>query len=203
MRAPSRRTSLPLGLALCALASPAGADVYFARSGDGVPSFSDRAEPGFRLYLSTDDLPVGSIARRQPAAAFREGMRRHARQIELAATEQGLDPALLHAVVQVESGYNALAVSPKGATGLMQLMPATARRLGVRDSRDPLANLRGGARYLRQLTESLGDLALALAAYNAGEGAVRRHDMRIPPFAETVAYVPAVLRRYEMLKGRI
>jgi soluble lytic murein transglycosylase-like protein len=197
------RTSLLLRLVLCALAAPARADVYFGESANGVPAFSDRPESGFRLYLSTEDLPAGSPARLQPAAAFREGMRRHARQIEAAAAEQGIDPALLHAVVQVESGYNAQAVSLKGATGLMQLMPATARSLGVRDSLDPVANLRGGARHLRRLTESLGDLSLALAAYNAGEAAVRRHELRIPPFAETLAYVPAVLRRYELLKGRL
>lgn len=130
-------------------------------------------------------------------------MRRHGQQIVRTATEEGLDPALLHAMVQVESGYNADAVSPKGATGLMQLMPATARHLGINDSRDPSANLRGGARHLRRLIASFGDLSLALAAYNAGEAAVRRHGMRIPPYAETLAYVPAVLRRYEWLKGKI
>lgn len=130
-------------------------------------------------------------------------MRRHSQQIELAAAEQGLDPALLHAVVQVESGYNAQAVSPRGATGLMQLMPATARQLGIGDARDPAANLRGGARHLHRLMVSFGDLPLALAAYNAGEAAVRRHGMRIPPYAETLVYVPAVLRRYEWLKGKI
>lgn len=200
MRAPSRRNSLCL--VLCALAATAArADVYSATSADGVPMFSDRPEHGFRLYLGVDDLPAASPARLRSAATFREGMRRHARQIEQAAAEQGLDAALLHAVVQVESGYDARAVSPRGAVGLMQLMPATARDLGVRDSRDAAANLRGGARHLRRLIESLGDLPLALAAYNAGEAAVRRHAMRIPPFAETLAYVPAVLRRYELLRG--
>lgn len=201
MRAPSRPTRLPPWLLLCALAAPAQADIYRGVADDGTPVFSDRAEAGLRLYLSIDDLPAHSPARLQPAAAYRDGMRRHTRQIEQAAAEHGLDAALLHAVVQVESGYNPLAVSPRGAVGLMQLMPATARRLGVRDSHDPAANLRGGARHLRRLIESLGDLPLALAAYNAGEAAVRRHAMRIPPFAETRAYVPAVLRRYELLRG--
>ncbi len=203
MHAPSRRTSLPLWLVLCVLATPVRGNVYVGQAGDGVPVFTDRAENGFRLFLSVEDLPANSPARLQPVASFREGMRRHGHQIGLAAAEQGLDPALLHAVVQVESGYNARALSPRGAVGLMQLMPTTARQLGVRDSRDPAANLRGGARHLRRLIDSLGDLALALAAYNAGEAAVRRHDMRIPPFVETRAYVPAVLRRYELLKGRI
>ncbi len=120
------------------------------------------------------------------------------------AAEHDLAPELLHAVIQVESGYNPNAVSPKGAVGLMQLMPATARRLGVVDSRDPLANLRGGARYLRNLIRLFdGDLQLALAAYNAGEAAVQRHARNIPPYAETIAYVEAVQRRYQALLGRL
>lgn len=203
MPARSRLISVALGLAIGGLAASARADIYVAESAEGVLSFSDRPERGFALYLSLADLPAESIARRQSATAMHEGMKRHARQIEIAATESGLDPALLHAVVQVESGYNSGAVSPKGAVGLMQLMPVTAQTLGVRDRRDPSANLRAGARHLRHLTDSLGDLSLALAAYNAGEAAVRRHGMRVPPFAETLAYVPAVLRRYEMLKGRL
>jgi soluble lytic murein transglycosylase-like protein len=86
-------------------------------------------------------------------------------------------------------------VSRKGALGLMQLMPATARRLGVRDPFDPAQNIQAGARYLRELlTQFRGDLALALAAYNAGEAAVMRAGYRVPPYAETLAYVPRVLR---------
>lgn len=188
---------------LCALATSSHADIYHRMSDDGIPVFSDRPEQGFQLYLGASDVPEHSPARRQTATGFREGMLRHHLHIERTAAEEGLDPALLHAVVQVESGYNTHAVSPRGATGLMQLMPATARELGVRDSRDPAENLRGGARHLRRLMDSFGDLPLALAAYNAGEAAVRRHGMRIPPYSETLAYVPAVLRRYEWLKGKI
>lgn len=129
-------------------------------------------------------------------------MKRHDRQIRQAALDHGLEPALLHAVVQVESGYNPRAVSRKGAVGLMQLMPATARELGVHDSADPKANLRGGARLLRSLITTFhGDLALALAAYNAGESSVRRYAMQVPPFAETRSYVAAVLRRYQALRS--
>lgn len=212
---PSRTSYLPMCLphgttgrltpwiVACALATPCHADIFHRMSDDGIPMFSDRPEQGFRLYLGVDDVPQQSPARQQTLTGFREGMLRHRQQIERTAAEEGLDPALLHAVVQVESGYNAHAVSPRGATGLMQLMPATALELGVGDSRDPAANLRGGARLLRRLMEAFGDLPLALAAYNAGEAAVRRHGMRIPPYSETLAYVPAVLRRYEWLKGRI
>jgi hypothetical protein len=114
-----------------------------------------------------------------------------------AAIRHGLDPALVRAVVAVESGFQAQAVSPKGAQGLMQLMPATARELGVVDPFDPAANLDGGSRYLRSLVARYeGDLGKALAAYNAGMGAVERHG-GVPPYAETRRYVQKVLGRYQ------
>lgn len=183
------------------MAAPTQADVYTGVGADDVPVFSDRPAEGLSLYLGTNDLPPRSVARRQTLTAFGAGMKRYETSIRLAAVEQGLDPALLHAVIQVESGYNDRAVSAKGAKGLMQLMPATARSLGVANIDNPSANLRGGARYLRELIGSFqGNLSLALAAYNAGEGAVRRNAMQVPPFAETQAYVTAVLRRYENLK---
>jgi soluble lytic murein transglycosylase-like protein len=113
-----------------------------------------------------------------------------------AARRHGLDPELVVAVVSVESGFRPAAVSPKGAQGLMQLMPRTAASLGVEDAFDPAQNLDGGARHLGQLlTLSGGDVARALAAYNAGEGAVQRHG-GVPPYRETRAYVKKVLERY-------
>jgi hypothetical protein len=119
-----------------------------------------------------------------------------AREIEQTAGRYGIDHRLVRAVVQVESGGNPRAVSPKGARGLMQLMPARAEALGVRDSFDPGANLDGGVRHLRDLlTRFSGDLPLALAAYNAGEEAVRLHN-GVPPFPETQAYVRKVLAIY-------
>jgi soluble lytic murein transglycosylase len=179
--------------------APARAEVYRGWSDDGTPVFSDRPQDDFVLYLVNDDPPVAAPARRQTAGALTAGKRRHAAMIATVAAEYRLAPELLHAVVQVESGYNAAAISSKGAIGLMQLMPGTARRLGVADSLDPLDNLRGGARYLRELLDRFGELPLALAAYNAGEAAVLRYARRIPPYAETVAYVRAVQRRYELL----
>jgi soluble lytic murein transglycosylase-like protein len=113
-----------------------------------------------------------------------------------AARRHGLDPELVVAVVSVESGFRPAAVSPKGAQGLMQLMPRTAASLGVEDAFDPAQNLDGGARHLGQLlTLYGGDVARALAAYNAGEGAVQRHG-GVPPYRETRAYVKKVLERY-------
>ncbi|MCP5425729.1 MAG: lytic transglycosylase domain-containing protein [Gammaproteobacteria bacterium] len=112
------------------------------------------------------------------------------------ARKYSLDPLLLHAVISAESAFNPTARSPKGAMGLMQLMPATARRFGVYNAWDPVANIEGGARYLRWLLDQFQDSRLALAAYNAGEGAVMRYGNRIPPFPETRTYVTRVQRFY-------
>jgi soluble lytic murein transglycosylase-like protein len=116
-----------------------------------------------------------------------------------AARRHGLDPELVIAVVSVESAFRPKAVSPKGAQGLMQLMPATAESLGVQDAFDPAQNLDGGTRHLGQLLARYdGDVERALAAYNAGEGAVHRHH-GVPPYRETRAYVKKVLERYRAL----
>jgi soluble lytic murein transglycosylase-like protein len=123
-------------------------------------------------------------------------------EISRAARRQQLDPALVHAVITVESRYNAFAVSPKGATGLMQLMQETAERFGVRDRRIVSENVRAGTAYLRFLVDLFaGDLGLALAAYNAGEQAVIKNGNRIPPYPETLDYVPKVLNEYKRLRG--
>jgi soluble lytic murein transglycosylase-like protein len=122
--------------------------------------------------------------------------------IAAVAREHKLEPALLHALITVESGYNPKARSPKGAIGLMQLMPETARRYRVIDIWDPDENLRAGARYLRDLLVMFDqNLSLALAAYNAGEGAVVQYGNKIPPYAETRSYVPRVLQHYHLLRG--
>ncbi len=126
------------------------------------------------------------------------------RLVDDIARSHGLDSALLHAVISVESSYNPRAVSPKGAAGMMQLMPMTARRYGVADSFDPAQNIDGGARYLRDLLAMFdNDLNLAIAAYNAGENAVAKYGNRIPPYRETANYVPKVMgyyRQYQALK---
>jgi len=120
--------------------------------------------------------------------------------IEKAALSAAVEPNLLRAVIVVESGFNSRAVSKRGAVGLMQLMPATATRFGVSNPYDPKQNVHAGARYLKFLIDRFGqDVRLALAAYNAGEEAVDRNGGRIPPFAETMAYVPRVMKIYRML----
>lgn len=113
----------------------------------------------------------------------------------------GLDPLLLYSVMHQESSFKSRAVSPKGASGLMQLMPGTARRFGVTNIFDPRQNVEGGARYLRFLTDRFdGNLSLILAGYNAGEGAVEKYGWRIPPYAETQEYVRRISRRYSLIQ---
>src|SRR4051794_32640784 len=117
-----------------------------------------------------------------------------------ASTQNGLDPCLIVSVMRAESGFNRMAVSPKGASGLMQLMPATAERFGVKNIFDPRENILAGARYLRWLLDRFsGDVRLALAGYNAGEGAVEFYGNRIPPFLETQNYVRTIYMRYSGL----
>ena len=118
-----------------------------------------------------------------------------ARMVRSMAPKYRLDPNLVLAVVEVESGFNTKAMSPKNAQGLMQLIPATAERFGVQDVWDPEQNLRGGMAYLRWLLDHFdGDVKLALAGYNAGEGAVERHG-GVPPYKETRSYVKRIMRR--------
>jgi soluble lytic murein transglycosylase-like protein len=113
------------------------------------------------------------------------------------ADQHGLPPELLHSVIKVESNYNPYAVSPKGAMGIMQLIPATARRFGVEDVFDPVENIEGGARYLAYLLELYGgNYPLALAAYNAGENAVAKYGT-VPPYAETQNYIKMVAKHLE------
>jgi soluble lytic murein transglycosylase-like protein len=120
--------------------------------------------------------------------------------IERAARSASIEANLLRAVIVVESGFNPHARSPRGAIGLMQLMPATASRFGVSDLDDPRENIRAGAAYLKFLMNRFGqNMHLALAGYNAGEQAVDRHGGRIPPYAETLEYVPKVLHIYRTL----
>ena len=121
-------------------------------------------------------------------------------QIEQSALNNQLDSELIHAVMHVESAFKIQAKSNKGAQGLMQLMPATASRMGVTNRYDPAQSIEGGAKYLRQLlTLFNNDVTLAVAAYNAGENAVIKYGNHIPPYKETQAYVPKVLSIYRAL----
>jgi soluble lytic murein transglycosylase-like protein len=119
--------------------------------------------------------------------------------VEETAKNLDVSPLLVDSVIQVESNYNPYAISPKGAQGLMQLMPATARRFGVKNSFDPQQNIEGGVRYLKFLQETFQDDRLAVAAYNAGEKAVTKYGS-VPPYRETVDYVAKVGQKYSQAK---
>lgn len=143
---------------------------------------------------------IGNIGSSSGKSSSRKS--KFAPMIQRVATAAKVNVHLIHAVVQAESAYNPKARSPAGAIGLMQLMPATAKRYGVADIWDPEQNLHGGAQYLRDLLELFdNDLRLAVAAYNAGEGAVLKYGKQIPPYPETREYVRRVIKNYKTLRG--
>lgn len=190
--------------ALCAasLTAAAAADhpkIYTYVDTDGVRHYTDVPDNNrYRLLvLSPQDRTQSGD---QYDAALLARATRYDSIIEKAAVSAAVEPNLLRAVIVVESGFNSRARSKRGAMGLMQLMPATANRFGVSNPFDPKENIHAGARYLKFLIDRFGqDLRLALAAYNAGEDAVDRNGGQIPPFTETMAYVPRVLKIYRML----
>jgi soluble lytic murein transglycosylase-like protein len=183
------RTLVLLGFAALAHPALADAQIYAWRDSSGHLVLSDRKTDG--AAVTTYEVPESSSIRttRRVApdvrAQFDDLVQHH-------SIRQGLRPDLVRAVILVESGFNPSARSPKGAMGLMQLMPATARQLGVVYPYDPDENIRGGTMYLRQLLDRFeGNEELALAAYNAGPEAVDRYD-GVPPYDETQAYVKKV-----------
>lgn len=172
--------------------------------GGEIDSFT--GPDGSRIFSNTriiDVLPPASPKLPEPGARLRVHRKGRppagiGRLIDRIAREQGMDPELVKAVARVESNYNPKAVSPKGALGVMQLLPKTAERFGVADAYDPAQNIEGGIRYLKFLRDQFpGNLSLMLAAYNAGENAVRKHG-GIPPYQETRDYV----RKIRQLYGR-
>lgn len=172
-------------------------DVFVSYSAEGVPSYaSQRLDASYRLFIRGETVPEGrsKVSRKATGDNPPTGKRQLTPLIEHYARLHDVTPALVAAMVSVESGFNPRAVSPKGAAGAMQLMPATAARYGVTDPGDPAQNIDAGVRHLKDLlVQHQGNVALALAAYNAGQGAVARHGGRIPPYRETMLYVPAVL----------
>jgi soluble lytic murein transglycosylase-like protein len=206
-RAASRACAAVLA-ALLAVPVPAGAHIYVYTDPAGEVMLTDAPRPAHWHMLFMLEEPGSLTAPR--ATVARGGCAGGARiapaweaDVPVIAGEIGLDPHLIHAVIWAESNCNPAALSPKGARGLMQLMPSTARQYGVTDAFNPHQNIRGGARYLRDLLDLFGgNVELALAAYNAGPKSVLDARMRIPPFRETMAYVPVVLKRLAILRAR-
>ncbi|CAI8761529.1 MULTISPECIES: transglycosylase SLT domain-containing protein [Pseudomonas] len=187
-------------LGFLVLASAAQADVFVSVDANGGYVLSNVHRPGrhYERVIREPDAPVVSLDQQPQMIAAQP----YAELVAAAATANELPAALLHAVIKTESSYNARATSPKGARGLMQLMPATAREMGVTNVYDPKANIQGGARYLKRLMTMFdNDIRLAVAAYNAGPQAVLSRGNVVPPFAETQRYVPSVLNQYRRLQG--
>jgi soluble lytic murein transglycosylase-like protein len=185
---------------LAASAAAAHSQIYTYVDADGQRHYTDVPDDNRyrRLVLSPRDRTASGD--RYDSALLAKASR-YDSIIEKAAISASVEPNLLRAVIVVESGFNSRAVSKRGAMGLMQLMPATATRFGASDPYDPRENVHAGARYLKFLIDRFGqDVRLALAAYNAGEEAVNRNGGHIPPFTETMAYVPRVMKIYQMLR---
>ncbi|MBI3758701.1 MAG: lytic transglycosylase domain-containing protein [Deltaproteobacteria bacterium] len=194
----------------CAVSLPVAASASGAIYGfvdeDGVERFSNVPDDRRYKLVLTDRLAPATAALQVPRGVFAlpYEQRPFHGAIHEASRSTGVDAALLHAVISVESGYRERAVSAKGASGLMQLMPATARRYGLVNRQDPVENIRAGARYLRDLLALFdNDIELALAAYNAGENAVLRFGRRIPPYGETKRYVPLVMVHYQRINASL
>lgn len=187
------------------------ADIYSFVDSRGVVHLTDRPlDARYRLLIRTNPERYVAAPRTtlRSEVPYSRAMYDSSRQygfysgiIHEAARQHGLNSALLKAMIQVESSFNPLAVSPKGAVGLMQLMPETAKRYGVRNRLDPRANVNAGAEFLRDLLiRYRNDLRLSLAAYNAGEGAVKKYGNQIPPYPETQRYVTLVLEYYQQYR---
>ena len=221
MLLPRTQSVIALTLLICFAAVSARADVYEFTDELGVLHLSDvPRDARYRLTLvepqptPATPAPVVNATSAPAAAAVPSGTASTAAAytayatvwhplIERAAARHNVAAALVRAVIQAESNFNPRAVSPKGAQGLMQLMPATAQRYGVTDAFDPEQNVHAGVRYLAELIALFrNDLTLALAAYNAGENAVMQYGNKVPPYRETEAYVPRVLEFYRRFQAR-
>lgn len=189
---------------LASTAFDAPADIYQVVSANGSITLTNIHRTDRKLVRVAREKPSQAKAPSlvQPIRKGRAKPPRYALIVAQAAFDYDLPAELLHAVIKTESNYDPSALSPKGAAGLMQLMPDTAKDLGVQDVFDPAANVRGGARYLKRLMKMFdNDLSLTLAAYNAGPGAVIAYGSAIPPYPETQRYVPSVLGHYQRLQA--
>lgn len=185
--------------AYCLISIDAHADILInLENPDEVSISNTQLDASYSIKIEEFDshLAVNNTLAK-PANTIKINQLPYNEEVLLAAKETTIDPALIHAVIAAESKHNTQAVSKKGARGLMQIMPAIALRFNVRDKSSAKQNILAGAQYLRELLKTFnGDLNLSLAAYNAGPGAVYKYGGHIPPYKETIEYVPKVLRYY-------
>jgi soluble lytic murein transglycosylase-like protein len=193
--------NLLLILAVVAAPGLARADVYSFTDANGVSHFSNvPSDSRYQLLISTSSEVAAGTPAKEHSIDWLARSAQYDGVIKGAAKAATIQAALVRAVIVVESGFNPRAVSKKGAIGLMQLQPATAKRYGVKNIYDPGENVRAGAHYLSDLLARFdSNLELALAAYNAGEEAVERYGRHVPPYRETLAYVPSVMKVYQRL----
>ena len=183
---------------------PVGADIYKYVDKHGRVTLTDK--PGNKNYKLLVKTWKGWEEKKSRIALqdFDKNQKKYMSTINFIAREHQLPKALLHAVIAAESAYDPDAISKTGAVGLMQLMPATARRYGVRDRRNPSANIIGGTLYLKDLLKMFNnDLVLALAAYNSGENTVKQFGNKIPPYEETQHYIKKVITFYKTYQKNI
>ena len=182
---------------------------YYTQTGDGTYYYTN-IKPESKKYKSMD-TPWGVLKTAPRVNKAKQGnldgsfkyTRNYDRHIESTARWYGVDPLLVKAIIKVESNFNPRAVSPKGAMGMMQLMPDTAKKNGVKDAFDAQENIEGGVRYFSKLMLMFNHrLTLALAGYNAGENAVIKYGYKIPPYPETIDYVKKVYIHYDKLRNK-
>jgi soluble lytic murein transglycosylase-like protein len=201
-----RTVTFGLVVGLGVFASVCRADIYAYTDRSGTTHFTDHPDNShYKLILHTPvEAATAQSADAKRASAWLARSAEYDAAISRAAGDAKVRPELVRAVIVVESGFNPRAISRRGAVGLMQLLPTTARRYGAFNAFDPEQNIFAGAHYLADLIARYGSekLELVLAAYNAGEDAVEKYGRRIPPYKETQAYVPNVLRMYHALRAQ-
>jgi soluble lytic murein transglycosylase-like protein len=164
-------------------------------------SLNDPAMTVKNTALLYEPVGTSALGTASPLRGYTTGSAQIDNYLIDSGTRNGIDPLLLYSIMHQESSFKAYAISPKGARGLMQLMPGTAVRYGVTNIFDPRQNIEGGARYVRFLLDLFdGDINLTLAGYNAGEGAVQKYGLQVPPYSETQEYVRRISRRYSLLR---
>jgi len=192
---------------VCSFTSTAYAEIFKYHDANGRLYITDKKlDDSYKLVSIFNPKPTANlrVEGAYKPEAYAKNVSEYLPHIEDAAKQHQIDPHLLRAIVDTESAFDPKAYSKTGAVGLMQLMPKTAKGLGVKNSWNPKENVQGGARYFRQLLDRFNqNIKLSLAAYNAGESAVRRAGNAIPNYPETQRYVKKVMSRYTQLKPSI